>query len=184
MNIRSYIESELGKKKDLVIEEEKSKQFEISIQNCKNMDSKRKQAIIDEITVKQPCLMHEITELKKLGVSEDKYQYIIDLLIILYGYFSGGGKTELPVITEKIIKEVKENLDAFIEWQHNESPEENELLLVKLFLSHPEMYALGYVTRYILDLGFNTEMPDNVKCFKIGRVILDCFIKIKKEKSA
>jgi hypothetical protein len=181
MDIMQYVNDEALKKFISSIDDEKINQFTSSIQNCEKMDSQQMQTVVDEISAKQPHLMLEITNLKKIGVYQEQYQDIIKLFIILYRYFNGGGKTELPVVTEKIIQDVKTNLYAYITWQQDEEPEEMNKLLVRMLMNHPEAFAFGYVSSYINSNSFPNDMPGSAECYQVARVILDCLVRVKKE---
>jgi hypothetical protein len=152
-----------------------------SVMDVIKMNQKQRKILVDQVSIKQPCLMHEITPgLSNQGVPQEKIDKVIEILLILSEYFSNRGKTELPLITEKIIKETKANYNAFLEWQDREDPEDYGRLFEKALLSYPDTLALGFLIGHMKMYGFYDKTYEGAYCIMISKIILDSFIKVLK----
>lgn len=147
-----------------------------------SMKPEIKQLLTDQISKKQPFLMNEITSgLSNLGVSQDRIDNVIEILLILYEYYSDRWKIELPVVTDKIINETRANFIAFLEWQRREDSDDYDRLFKKAIESHPDTLALGFLISHINMYGFSDKSTEGNYCIMTSRIVLDSLVRVKKE---
>jgi hypothetical protein len=157
--------------------------FADSIGYIFSLDMKQKEAIADEIFKKQPQLLFEVLGLNHFGVPMDRIEYVLNLLFIFYDYYYDRGKIELPKVTEKMIDDAHENIIAMLKFMDKEGgPETSAPLMKKATLAYPEIEALAFLTGYMNENGFTVKTIENEHCLRTARVILDCFMKVKKQK--
>lgn len=157
--------------------------FADSIGYIFSLDMKQKEAIADDIFKKQPQLLFEVLGLNHLSVPMVRIEYVLNLLFILYDYYYDRGKIELPMVTEKMIDDARDNIDAMLKLMDKEGgPEASWPLMQKGIEKYPEIEAMAFFTGYMNDNGFTVKTIENEYCLRAGKVILDCFMKVKKQK--
>jgi len=157
--------------------------FADSIRYIFSLDMKQKEAIADEIFKKQPQLLFEVVGLNHLGVPMDRIEYVLNVLFIFYDYYYDRGKIELPKVTEKMIDDARDNIDAMLRLMDKEGGlEASWPLMQKGIEKYPEIEAMAFLTGYMKNNGFTVKTIENEYCLRAGKVILDCFMKVKRQK--
>lgn len=164
------------------IREKEITRFADSIGYIFSLDSKQKEIIADDIFQKQPQLLFEVVGLNHLGVPMDKIEHVFNLLFVFYDYFHDRGNIELPKVTDDMINDVWNNMIAMLKLMDKEGPETGWPLMQKGIEAYPEIEALAFLTKYTNDNGFTENKIENERCLRAGKVILDCFMRVKKQK--
>lgn len=163
------------------IRKKRIKRFADSIGYIFSLDLKQKEAISDEIFKKQPQLLFEAIGLYHLKVPPEKMEHVINLLLILYDYFTDRGSIELPMVTERMIDEAEKNIVSMLQLLDKEGPETGWPVMKKGVEAYPEIEALAFYAGYMRDNGFTEKTKENEFCLRAGKIILDCFMKVNKE---
>lgn len=165
------------------IRQKEMTRFADSIGYIFSLGLKQKEVLCDEIFQKQPQLLFEVLELNHHSVPMDRIEHVLNLLLVFYDFFYDRGKIELPKVTEKMIYDARDNIDAMLELMDKEGgPVASAPLMKKATLAYPEIEALAFFTGYMNDNGFTVRTIENEYCLSAGKVILDCFMRVKKQK--
>jgi len=164
------------------VREKEHARFADSIGYIFSLNVKQKECIIDEIFQKQPELLFECLGLHYLDVPEVRMEYVLNLLLIFYDYFSDRGKIKLPKVTKKMVKDARHNLIAMRQLMDKEGQETGLPLFRKAVEAYPEIEAMAFFVGYMNENGFFSLSRENKYCLRVGKVILDCFAKINKGK--
>ena len=152
--------------------------FADSIGYIFSLDMKQKESIANEIFQKQSQLLFEAIGLHHLKVPAEKIEHVINLLLILYDYFSDRGSIELPMVSEKMIDEATENIVSMLQLLDKEGSKTGWPLMKKGIEAYPEIEALAFYIGYMNDHGFAEKTRENEYCLRAGKVILDCFMRV------
>ncbi len=123
--------------------------FADSIEYIFSLDLKQKEAIADTIFKKQPQPLFEAMKLHHLKVAPEKMEHVINLLLILYDYFTDRGSIELPMVTESMIEEAERIIVSMLQLLDKEGPETGWPLMRKGVEEYPEIEALAFYTGYM-----------------------------------
>ena len=165
------------------IREKEFNRFKDSIGYIFSLSIKQKELIADDIFQKQPQLLFEVLGLNYHKIPMDRIEHVLNLLLVFYDYFSDRGKIVLPEVTEKMIDDAHDNIIAMLKFMDKEGgPEASAPLMKKATFAYPEIEALAFLTGYMNDNGFTVKTIENEHCLRASRVILDCFMKVKKQK--
>ncbi len=167
---------------DVPINQEKITRFMVSAEYILSLDLKQKKVLTKEVFEKQPEMPLELDVLRQLKVPAEKIEQVINVLLFFYDYFTERGKIELPMITVEMINEAGMNIRSMLQLLDKEGPETGWPLLEKGFKAYPEIEVLSLFTSYMDEQGVSDKTYESECCLRAGKMFLDCFIKIKKEK--
>lgn len=168
---------------DIPIRRDKVDRFMDSVEYISSLDLEQKKELTDEVSRKQPEMFRETNTLRHLRVPVAKIKHVIDVLLIFYDYFTERGKIDLPMATAEMIIEAGMNIRSMLQLLEKEGPETGWPLLEKGFKAYPEIEVLVLYSGYMKEQGLNDNTHKTECCISAGKIFLDCFIKVQKQRN-
>ena len=109
------------------------------------MSRGQKERLIDELFHEQPNLLGSFLVQKQMGVSFEKMEFLLELLLICFQAMKESGLT-WPLITEDEQDKQMARYVATVKLGEDSNPSLQELAMKQYIESHPEQYLLAFVT--------------------------------------
>lgn len=121
-----------------------------AIQKVRAMNLGQKEQRLDVIHLEQPNLLAAVLVQKQLGVSLEKMEFLIDILLICFQAMKESG-IAWPLFTEDEQDKQMTRYVASVKFGDDLSAPLQDLALKQYLESHPEQYLLAFVTVEIRD---------------------------------
>lgn len=117
----------------------------LAIQKVRAMNLGQKEQLADAIHLEQPNLLACVLVQKQLGVSLEKMEFLIDILLICFQAMQESGIV-WPLITEDEQDKQMTHYVASVKFGEDLSAPLQDLALKQYIDSHPEQFLLAFVT--------------------------------------
>ncbi len=133
----------------------------IAIQKVRAMSMKDKEHLTDEVFAKQPNMLCSVLALSRMGVSIEKVDFLLELLLLCFQAMKESG-LNWPLITEQVQEAQLERQVAVMKFDQGLKPSLKHAAREKYADSHPEHFLLAFVLNEIQDWRgrVNTEESD------------------------
>ncbi len=133
----------------------------IAIQKVRAMSMKDKEHLTDEVFAKQPNMLYSVLALSRMGVSIEKVDFPLEILLICFQAMKESG-LNWPLITEQDQEAQMERQVAVMKFDQGLKPSLKHDAREKYKDSHPEQLLLAFVLNEIQDWRgrVNTEETD------------------------
>ena len=115
-----------------------------AITTVRAMDMKQKEQLADELFRAQPHLLGSFLAQKQLGVSLEKMDFLMDLLLICFQAMKESGLT-WPVITEDELDRQLQRYIAIVKFGNDLGKSLRDQSMQQYIEDHPEKELLAYV---------------------------------------
>jgi hypothetical protein len=117
----------------------------IAIQKIRAMSITQKEQLVDELFQKQPNMLGSFLVQKQMGVSFEKMEFLLEILLICFQAMKESGLT-WPLITEDEQDKQLARYVATVKFGEDLNASLQELAMKQYIESHPEPYLLAFVT--------------------------------------
>ena len=117
----------------------------LAIQKVRAMSMGQKEQILDELFREQPSMLGSFLVQKQMGVSFEKMEFLLDILLICFQAMKESGLT-WPLITEDDQDKQLARYVATVKFGEDLSASLQDLAMRQYIESHPEQYLLAFVT--------------------------------------
>lgn len=117
----------------------------LAIQKVRAMSMGQKEQILDELFREQPSMLGSFLVQKQMGVSFEKMEFLLDILLICFQAMKESGLT-WPLITEDDQDKQLARYVATVKFGEDLSASLQDLAMKQYIESHPEQYLLAFVT--------------------------------------
>jgi hypothetical protein len=121
-----------------------------AIQKIRAMSMAQKEQIVDELFRKQPNMFGSFLVQKQMGVSVEKMEFLLEILLICFQAMKESG-LNWPLITEDEQDKQLARYVAAVKFGEDLSPSLKDIALKQYIESHPEQYLLAFVTKEMKD---------------------------------
>ncbi|MEO8407695.1 MAG: hypothetical protein ABI476_04625 [Oxalobacteraceae bacterium] len=116
-----------------------------AIKKIRAMSMHQKEQLVDELFLKQPNMLNSFLAQKHLGVSFEKMEFLLEILLICFQSMKESGLT-WPLITANEEDKQFARYVATIKFGDDLNPSLQYLAMKQYLASHPEQYLLAFVT--------------------------------------
>jgi len=116
-----------------------------AIEKIRAMNMAQKEQVLDELSQKQPNMLNSFLAQKHLGVSYEKMDFLLEILLICFQSMKQSGLT-WPLITENEQDKQWARYVAAIKFGDDLSPTLQDLAVKQYIENHPEQYLFAFVT--------------------------------------
>jgi hypothetical protein len=116
-----------------------------AITKIRAMDMKQKEAFVDELVREQPHMFASFLVQQQMGVSFEKMEFLLEILLICYQAMRESGK-RWPLITEDEQDRQMSRYVAAVKFGENLSPALSDRAMQQYIAAHPEQPLLAFVT--------------------------------------
>lgn len=116
-----------------------------AIQKIRAMSMGQKEQVVDEMFREQPNMLGLFLVQKQMGVSFEKMEFLLEILLICFQAMKESGLT-WPLITEDEQDKQLARYVATVKFGEDLSPSLTDLAMKQYIKSHPEQYLLAFVT--------------------------------------
>lgn len=116
-----------------------------AIQKIRAMSMGQKEQVVDEMFREQPNMLVSFLVQKQMGVSFEKMEFLLEILLICFQAMKESGLT-WPLITEDEQDKQLARYVATVKFGDDLSPSLTDLAMKQYIESHPEQYLLAFVT--------------------------------------
>jgi len=120
----------------------------LAIRKIRAMRRDQKERLVDELFQKQPNMLGSFLVQKQLGVSFEKMEFLLEMLLICFQAMKESALT-WPLITEDEQDKQLARYVATVKFGEDLSSSLQELAMKQYIESHPEPYLLAFVTSEI-----------------------------------
>jgi len=117
----------------------------LAIQKVRAMSMGQKEQVVDELFREQPSMLGSFLVQKQMGVSFEKMEFLLDILLICFQAMKESGLT-WPLITEDDQDKQLARYVAAVKFGEDLSASLQDLAMKQYIESHPEQYLLAFVT--------------------------------------
>lgn len=117
----------------------------IAIQKIRAMNMAQKEQLVDELFQEQPNMFGSFLVQKQMGVSFEKMEFLLEILLICFQAMKESGLT-WPLITEDEQGKQLARYVATVKFGEDLSSSLQDLAMKQYIESHPEQYLLAFVT--------------------------------------
>ena len=117
----------------------------LAIQKVRAMSMGQKEQVLDELFREQPSMLGSFLVQKQMGVSFEKMEFLLDILLICFQAMKESGST-WPLITEDDQDKQLARYVAAVKFGEDLSASLQDLAMKQYIESHPEQYLLAFVT--------------------------------------
>lgn len=121
-----------------------------AIQKIRAMSRERKEQLVDEISREQPNMLGSFLVQKQMGVSFDKMEFLLEILLICFQAMKESGLT-WPLITEDEQDRQLARYVATANFGDGLSAALQNRAMTQYIENHPEQFLLAFVTVEIND---------------------------------
>ena len=140
--------------------------------------------IFDRIYINQPNLLAHVLVLSTLGVSNEKIDPILHLLLVFYHCFTENERWQFPVVSEEELFAADNNTIAMLRFFDKEEPSDRAKYREMSILNYPEQNVYAYMVGYLKDNGFVEEKNEvDEYCLRSIKNVFDCFCRLRKDYS-
>ncbi len=115
-----------------------------AVSTIRAMDFAKKEKLVDEIYIHQPNLLASVVVQKQLGVSLEKINFLIEILLVCYQSMKETG-INWPVISIEEQDRQLSRYAASVEFTKGLSRELESKAILNYSENHPEQYLIAYV---------------------------------------
>jgi hypothetical protein len=116
-----------------------------AIQKIRAMSMRQKEQVADELFREQPNMLGSFLVQKQMGVSFEKMEFLLDILLICFQAMKESG-LDWPLITEDEQDKQLARYVASVKFGEDLSPSLSDLAMKQYIENHPEQYLLAFVT--------------------------------------
>jgi hypothetical protein len=157
-------------------------QLVASVVFINNLSNPAKLEYSDRIFANQPHLLGHALLLSSLGVSLDKIDHVLHLLLVFYHCFSDNEVYVYSIISEDQLLAADDNTVAMFKYLESEDPAERKKQTDISILNYPELNVFAYMMIYLKDNGFFENLsPEHVRCIRTIKAIFDCLCNARAE---
>lgn len=117
----------------------------LAIKKVRAMSMSQKEQLVDELFQKQPNLLGSFLVQKQMGVSFEKMEFLLEILLICFQAMKESGLT-WPLITEDEQEKQLARYVATVKFGEDLNSSLQELVIKQYIERHPEPYLLAFVT--------------------------------------
>lgn len=117
----------------------------LAIQKIRAMSMGQKEQLVDELFREQPNMLGSFLVQKQMGVSFEKMEFLLEILLICFQAMKKSGLT-WPLITEDEQDKQLARYVATVKFGEGLSASLQDLAMKQYIDSHPEQYLLAFVT--------------------------------------
>lgn len=121
-----------------------------AIQTIRAMSMSQKEQLVDEVFLKQPNMLGSFLVQKQMGVSLEKMEFLLEILLICFQVMKESRLT-WPLITEDEQDKQLSRYTAAVKFGEDLNSSLQHLALKQYIESHPEQYLLAFVIGEIND---------------------------------
>src|ERR1039457_6579717 len=121
-----------------------------AIQKIRAMSMGQKEQVLDELFREQPNMLGSFLVQKQMGVSFEKMDFLLEILLICFQAMKESGLT-WPLITEDEQDKQLARYVATVKFGEDLSSSLQERAMKQYIESHPEQYLLAFVTVELSD---------------------------------
>jgi len=122
----------------------------LSIQEVRAMGMGQKAQLVDELLQKQPNMLGSILALNQISVSNEKKEFLLEILLICFQAMKESGLSWPLITTDEQEKQLARYV-ATVKFGEDLSATLKNIAMEQYIKSHPEQYLLAFVTVQIKD---------------------------------
>jgi hypothetical protein len=116
-----------------------------AVKSVSAMDLRQKEALADELFLAQPNMFGSVLVLQRMGVSPEKMDFALNLLLICFQAMKETGLA-WPLITEAEQDKQMARYVAAVRFGEDLPPAQSQRAMMQYLNAHPEKQLLAYVT--------------------------------------